>query len=159
MIHGYQLFTNLFFLQCQIKAGRNFRLRIGMIFHMCWKTRNCINGPCQIVVQILTSFTSGCAMGSAGTQQTLNRHSTGTQQSLIKIGCFGILIFKRYDSNLFITVNIEKHTVFISDCWVPVECLLSVCWVPADFIAQPLVKLMGICTTIWQGPLYACAIL
>ena len=67
-------------------------------------------------MQIPMSFTSGCAIRSAGTQQTLNRHSTGTQQSLIKMGCFGILILKRYDSYLFIAVNIEKHTVFNSDC-------------------------------------------
>ena len=77
---------------CQLAAG-GCRCR-GLSAEL--SPHSCSNGQCQISMQIPMSFTSGCAIRSAGTQQTLNRHSTGTQQSLIKIICFSMFnVIKR----------------------------------------------------------------
>ena len=61
---------------CQLAAEGRRRCR-GLSVEL--SPHSCVNGPCQISMQIPMSFTSGCAIRSAGTQQTLSSHSAGTQ--------------------------------------------------------------------------------
>ena len=92
---------NLVSYNAEKKNGRIFCIRTGVILYMSWEAHSCINGPCQLAVHIPLSFTSGCAMRSAGTQQTLNRHSTGAQQSLIKVVCFSLFDFTKNNYHIF----------------------------------------------------------